>query len=225
MTDELINIIERIKEKITNDSDMVGTRYDTPVQLREELDQCSQQLKQRNKRVIKNLSELFAPTGSLQEHSISNGWSEEFLKLAKQFDCFRKVKAAHSKTRFLIVSALFIALLIIFTIYLGDNFSKYSEKKGDEYFLYVKVLFLLTYVYYFTLLFFYRISFLIVLFIPIINMIFSIILGIAISLMFRNQLDPKTDFYSCSFAHILLTSLFVLRLTKTLRRRASNHKL
>jgi hypothetical protein len=29
---------------------------------------------------------LFAPTGPLQEISISNGWSEIFLKLAEEFD-------------------------------------------------------------------------------------------------------------------------------------------
>ena len=28
----------------------------------------------------------FAPTGPLQEISISNGWSEMFLKLAEQYD-------------------------------------------------------------------------------------------------------------------------------------------
>lgn len=29
---------------------------------------------------------LFAPTGALQETSISNGWAEEFLSLSAKFD-------------------------------------------------------------------------------------------------------------------------------------------
>ena len=29
---------------------------------------------------------LFAPTGALQETSLSNGWAEEFLSLSGQFD-------------------------------------------------------------------------------------------------------------------------------------------
>lgn len=43
-----------------------------------------------------DISMQFAPTGPLQEISISNGWSEVFLKLAEQFDkcsyCFDQKK-------------------------------------------------------------------------------------------------------------------------------------
>ncbi|NOW96556.1 hypothetical protein FHW89_003229 [Mucilaginibacter sp. SG564] len=31
---------------------------------------------------------LFAPTGTFQELSISNGWSHEYLNLAHQFDVY-----------------------------------------------------------------------------------------------------------------------------------------
>ena len=125
----------------------------------------------------------------------------------------------HSKSRFIIVSILFIALLISLTIYHANNFLDYSSKKGDEYFTYFGVLLLLTYLYYFMLVFFFRINFLIVLFIPFANILFSIILGFAISLIFQNQLGPKTDFFSCSFAQILLTCLFVIRLNATVSKR------
>jgi hypothetical protein len=43
------------------------------------------------------LSMYFAPTGPIQEISISNGWSEIYLKLSEQFDkyeyCLEKKKA------------------------------------------------------------------------------------------------------------------------------------
>jgi len=38
------------------------------------------------KLIIFALNMLFAPTGTFQEHSISNGWSNEYLALAEKFD-------------------------------------------------------------------------------------------------------------------------------------------
>jgi hypothetical protein len=35
---------------------------------------------------VPNIEVLFAPTGPIQEVSVSSGWSREFLKLAEQFD-------------------------------------------------------------------------------------------------------------------------------------------
>jgi hypothetical protein len=34
-----------------------------------------------------DLTVLFAPTGPIQEVSVSSGWGEEFLSLAERFDC------------------------------------------------------------------------------------------------------------------------------------------
>jgi hypothetical protein len=35
---------------------------------------------------VQNLSTLFAPTGPIQEVSISSGWGQDFLVLAERFD-------------------------------------------------------------------------------------------------------------------------------------------
>lgn len=42
-----------------------------------------------------DMSVLFAPTGSIQEVSLSSGWAEEFLTLASRFD--RAVEQAYSQ--------------------------------------------------------------------------------------------------------------------------------
>jgi len=36
--------------------------------------------------LVQNLSLLFAPTGPIQEVSISSGWGQDFLVLAERFD-------------------------------------------------------------------------------------------------------------------------------------------
>ncbi|MCP4538604.1 MAG: hypothetical protein GY832_15835 [Chloroflexi bacterium] len=43
-------------------------------------------LKPSENKLDENISMQFAPTGPLQEISISNGWSELFLKLADEYD-------------------------------------------------------------------------------------------------------------------------------------------
>jgi hypothetical protein len=43
-------------------------------------------VKSGNLQDLSEVSVLFAPTGSIQEVSLSSGWAEAFLKVAEQFD-------------------------------------------------------------------------------------------------------------------------------------------
>ena len=86
MINELIKIIELIKNKISDSSDVTWTQYETAKEFRDDLDRYVARLKINDKSCLEDLNVLFAPTGSLQEHSISNGWSDEYLRLAEQFD-------------------------------------------------------------------------------------------------------------------------------------------
>ena len=36
--------------------------------------------------IVQNMAILFAPTGPIQEVSVSSGWGQEFLALAERFD-------------------------------------------------------------------------------------------------------------------------------------------
>lgn len=85
-TNKLIAILDSVKEKITDDSDVVWSNVDSPAQLRAMIDDCITGLQQRDSNSINRLHNLFAATGKIQEHSISNGWGEEFLEIAEQFD-------------------------------------------------------------------------------------------------------------------------------------------
>lgn len=44
------------------------------------------EIRNNNLRDKNKLSVLFAPTGPLQEVSLSSGWSDEFIRLANRFD-------------------------------------------------------------------------------------------------------------------------------------------
>ncbi len=86
LTNDAINIINQVKSKITDESDMVRTHYDTAKQLRAELELYTQQLQNGDISSLEKMKLLFLLTATLQEHSISNGWPDEYLALAERFD-------------------------------------------------------------------------------------------------------------------------------------------
>jgi hypothetical protein len=54
--------------------------------MRQEITSCLESLKKSDLNCLSDVSLLFAPTGAFQEHSISNGWSDAYMKLAISFD-------------------------------------------------------------------------------------------------------------------------------------------
>lgn len=83
---QLLHLLLTIEEKITDDSDMTWTAYADARSMRHELATYRQQLVQEDLSVLPALHLLFAPTGSLQEFAMSNGWGREYLELAAAFD-------------------------------------------------------------------------------------------------------------------------------------------
>jgi hypothetical protein len=83
---ELINIITLVKLKITDESVMIYTAYQTAEKLRDELDAHILLLHCGKTNGLDDLNLLFSPTASLQEHSLSNNWATEYLQLSEKFD-------------------------------------------------------------------------------------------------------------------------------------------
>jgi hypothetical protein len=83
---DLMAILAQVKIKITDGSDMLWGWYETPAQLRNDLECYIRQLGQGDLTCLKELELLFLPTSVLQEHSIQNGWSTEYLALSETFD-------------------------------------------------------------------------------------------------------------------------------------------
>ena len=83
---EIIKLVEIIKSKITSDTDLMWTHYNSIEELITEIDFNSKLLEAKNDQGLEFFLMSFLPTGTFQEISIQNGWSEEYLKLAAQFD-------------------------------------------------------------------------------------------------------------------------------------------
>ncbi len=92
---KLADLTAIIRKKIDNETDVFWSRYDSVQHLINDLDREVDRLKIKDHTVLRDLEILFAPTGSLQEISISNGWSDEFLVLAQEFDhLYEQIKQA-----------------------------------------------------------------------------------------------------------------------------------
>lgn len=83
---KIITILEEAKSHVTKDSDTLWAGYESGTEFRNEIDGWIERLKQGDTAVLEKIEFAFLPTSSFQEHSVSNGWGEEYLKLSEQMD-------------------------------------------------------------------------------------------------------------------------------------------
>lgn len=83
---DAIDILITIKSKITDDSDFTWVPYNDAGHLRQEIDRRINDLKLENRNALSEIYSHFLPTATFQEHSMSNGWSDEYMTLAIRFD-------------------------------------------------------------------------------------------------------------------------------------------
>lgn len=92
---EVANIVLAVKDKITDDSDVVWAGYNSPIELRTEIDDHLSLLQGGDYNALENIKVHFLPTCTFQEHSISNGWADEYMTLSERFDSlYNKIKGS-----------------------------------------------------------------------------------------------------------------------------------
>ena len=90
VNEKINNVIKVLKKtkaiiKVT-DINVAWSRFESEEEVIEALDDHMEKLISHDFSAIWDLILLFAPTGSLQEISISSGWGAEYLTLASEFD-------------------------------------------------------------------------------------------------------------------------------------------
>ncbi len=83
---EVENIFDAVLMKITYDSDFTWVPFENASELREHIHMTVNGIKSRFINSLLDAELLFLVTGALQEHCLSNGWSDEYIKLADRFD-------------------------------------------------------------------------------------------------------------------------------------------
>ena len=83
---EICKILKAVRDRITDETDIVWSRYKSPLEARQDINNEIQRLDSGDISGLSKLNLLFGPTGAFQEISISNGWGDEFIKLSTAFD-------------------------------------------------------------------------------------------------------------------------------------------
>ena len=83
-------ILEHIKSWTTSETDTVWAGYDNGEDFLVDLNQDIEKIKFCDFATLDKLEMEFAPTSTYQEISLSNGWGDNFLKLAEDFDSLHK---------------------------------------------------------------------------------------------------------------------------------------
>jgi len=79
----VVKQISRLKYLLSLPStDVCWSTYNSALEVIDELELLRTQIEKQDKSAMNRLLFLLAPTGSLQEISLSSGWSYEFLEIA-----------------------------------------------------------------------------------------------------------------------------------------------
>ena len=84
-TVELVSILEDVEALLNDSEDSIWSDMEN-VKVLSIIRNSIASLKAARKAKIAKLYYLFLPTGPLQEISMANGWSDEYLVLAERFD-------------------------------------------------------------------------------------------------------------------------------------------
>ena len=93
---ELVSVLREARVLLAHpDNDFVWSSWQGAVDALSEVDGCIASLEAGIMPPSLELSILFAPTGPIQEVSLSSGWGQEFLAVAERFDhAFARAGAA-----------------------------------------------------------------------------------------------------------------------------------
>lgn len=82
--DELLEILMKVRELLARpDADFSWSSWSDADEALEEIDGIIRRVEYG---LFPEMVVLFAPTGPIQEVSLSSGWGDEFIKLAERFD-------------------------------------------------------------------------------------------------------------------------------------------
>lgn len=87
MSEELIDIFLRARDLIARpENDFAWSSWNDAQDAAEELDAIIADLQAGRRPDALTMQVIFAPTGPMQEVSLSSGWGNRFLGLAEEFD-------------------------------------------------------------------------------------------------------------------------------------------
>lgn len=79
-------LLRKIKAKIQDDTDVLWTNYNDTKTFIKDLESDIKAIENCDRKTLEKIKINFLPTSTYQEISLSNNWSDEFLRIASEFD-------------------------------------------------------------------------------------------------------------------------------------------
>lgn len=83
---EAIDIVTAMRDKVTDETNLTWSSYESAVELRRELDACIDGLRRGDKKHVDGMGIYFYPACDMQNISLDNGWSSDYMELASRYD-------------------------------------------------------------------------------------------------------------------------------------------
>jgi hypothetical protein len=87
---KIAEILIRIRDRVDLKTDVVWAGFDNPKQLIDELSIDIKKIRECDAEALSKIYTEFLPTCTYQELAMTNGWGNDYLKLADQFDYYHK---------------------------------------------------------------------------------------------------------------------------------------
>jgi len=85
--DQMITVLKKTKQLLSRpDNDFAWSSWEDESVAISDIDSWISRVSDDSVQDTQGLALLFAPTGRIQEVSVSSGWGQEFLDLASRFD-------------------------------------------------------------------------------------------------------------------------------------------
>lgn len=95
---ELVAVLCEIRALLARpDNDFGWSSWNDASEALSEIDRLIAAIERGDMPMRLDISILFAPTGAIQDVSLSSGWSQEFLKIAAQYDAIEKRMWVHDE--------------------------------------------------------------------------------------------------------------------------------
>ena len=110
-------LLRKIKAKIQDDTDVLWTHYNDTKTFIEDLESDIKAIENCDRKTLEKIKINFLQTSTYQEISLSNNWSNEFLRIASEFDnLYNRITMTNDRKNFFKKVFFFCGIAVLFIL-------------------------------------------------------------------------------------------------------------
>lgn len=110
-------LLRKIKAKIQDDTDVLWTHYNDTKTFIEDLESDIKAIENCDRKTLEKIKINFLPTSTYQEISLSNNWSDEFLRIASEFDnLYNRITVINDRKNFFKKVFFFCGIAVLYIL-------------------------------------------------------------------------------------------------------------